>query len=147
VVAQDKDLPGTIRFAFEATRDLDPSYARSKTRAVAGLAVGLGREIAKTLAADSGGGALAIVAELPAFWSENRLGEMEIALSGDPTIRLDRCSECGDHATGGSGGRCAFNRSLLESIFRESLGTRARVEELECCKTGGTRCVFQLTFP
>jgi predicted hydrocarbon binding protein len=137
----DMELGETIRFAVKATKELDPSDFRSQRFAIAKLGVELGHEVAKSLGS---GEKRDVYGELASFWSRNGLGSMMLMQTAPAVIRLNRCLDCNAPGMGDSQFPCTFKSSLLETIFQDSLGTKVKVHELECCKRGGTGCVFRL---
>lgn len=137
----DRELAGTIRFAMKATKELSLSDFHSQATAVQKLGVELGHDVAKTLTSKKNKDLYVLLA---AFWNESGLGKMEVVQSDPKVIRLHHCYDCGTAKVGNLCVPCSFKRSLLETILQDALGTTVRVDELECCKSGGEGCVFRL---
>jgi predicted hydrocarbon binding protein len=137
----DTELAGTIRFALRATKELDSSEFRSQKKAVARLGVELGHEVVKSLAP---GMKKDVYRKLAWFWTEGGLGKMVLVQSNPLVIRLSGCLDCNTSRMGDTPVPCTFKRSLLETIFQDSLGTTVNIHELECCRSGGNGCMFRL---
>lgn len=137
----DRELAGTIRFAMQATKDLNLSDFRSQKSSVERLGVELGHELARVLLSRKNNDTYEALAS---FWNQSELGHMEITPARPPLIRLTNCHECGSYRPGADAAPCAFKRSLMETVFRDSVSPRATIEELECCKRQGEACVFRV---
>ncbi len=135
------ELAGTVRFAMRATKELDSSEFPSQKKAVATLGVELGHEVAKSLGSGMKKDAYR---KLASFWTEGGLGKMLLIQSNPVVIRLTGCLDCNTSRMGEVPVPCTFKRSLLETIFRDTLGARVNLHELECCRSGGNGCVFRL---
>ena len=137
----DIELAGTIRFAMKATRELDPSDFHSQKNAVAKLGVELGHEVARSLGRRE---KKDVYAELASFWLESGLGSIALIQSDPVVIKLSGCLDCNTSRMSDAAVPCTLKRSLLETIFQDSLGTAVNLHESECCRSGGNGCVFRL---
>jgi predicted hydrocarbon binding protein len=141
MVIPDMELAETIRFALTATKELHSSDFHSQKDAVARLGVELGHEVAKSLAS---GTKEDVYGKLARFWIDGGLGKMVLIQSNPVVIRLSGCLNCNSSKTRGAPVFCTFKKSLLETIFQDSLGESVSLHELECCRSGGYECVFRL---
>jgi predicted hydrocarbon binding protein len=140
MVIADRELAGTIRFAMKATKELDLLDFHSQEAAVAKLGVELGHDVAKSLVSQK---RKDTYAELATFWNESGLGSMVVVQTDPAILRLNGCYDCSSSRTRASPA-CSFKKSLIETIVQDSLGATVHAHELECCKSGGTGCVFRL---
>ncbi len=136
-----RELTGTIKFAMQATKDLKLSDSVSHQSEVEKLGAELGHEVSKILTSKKNKD---LFEALTLFWKQNGLGDIAITQADTLLVRLSDCYDCKGSGDGGQPAPCAFKRSLLESVFRDSLGADTIIEELECCKSGGTACLFRL---
>jgi predicted hydrocarbon binding protein len=141
VTIPGRELAETIRFAMEATKDLKPSDSQSHHSAIENLGAELGHEVARIVSSRKNKD---LLEALTSFWRQNGLGDMAITQTDPLVVRLSNCYDCKRPRDSGHPASCALKRSLLESTFRDSLGPDTRIEEVECCKTGGPACVFRL---
>ena len=139
MVTQERELAETIRFAMKATSNL-PEPSRT---AMDKLGAEVGHDVARSLASRK---RKETYSALVSFWNENGLGRMEVQEGASPRIRLTDCYDCNSVRSSGSKAPCAFKRSLLETILRDSVDSTAGLEELECCRSQGNACVFRLRF-
>jgi predicted hydrocarbon binding protein len=135
------ELAETIRFALKATKELESSEFHSQKNIVAKLGVELGHDVAGRLAP---GKKKEVYAELASFWIESGLGRMVLVQPDPLVIRLSGCSGCDAPTMRDAPVPCTLRRSLLETILQDTLGTKVKVKELECCKNGGAGCIFRL---
>lgn len=138
---QDGELADTIRFAMKATKELDLFDSPSRATAVEKLGVELGHEVARSLVSRKQEGIYTVLAS---FWSESGLGSMAAIQNNAAIIRLNNCLDRNLWRLGHAPAPCTFERSLLKTVFQDSLGARVHIDELECCKSGGPGCVFRL---
>jgi predicted hydrocarbon binding protein len=141
MITPDLELAETVRFALKATGEMDPPDFHSQEIAVASLGVELGHEVAKSLAS---GTEKSVYERLALFWTEGGFGKMTLVQSDPVVIRLKGCLDCDASRMGDAPVPCTFKKSLLETIFQDSLRTTVSLHELECCRTGGSGCVFRL---
>ncbi len=144
MMTPDRDLARSIRFAMQATKDLDLLSPQTEGTAVERLAMVFGHDVAKALFPKKKGSPSAVLEVLAPFWSENRLANIVFTRSDPETIKLYDCYDCDATRAGYPPRPCTFKKSLLETVFRDALGTKLHFDELECCKTGGAACVFRL---
>ncbi len=137
----DRELMGTIRFAMKATREMKNYDSRSKEVAVDRLGEELGHELARSLASSKHSN---IFSALASFWNESGLGRMTIVRIDPRIILLNNCYDCSPSRPGEAPSPCTFKTSLLRTTLQDSLGAPVQLDELECCKTGGTGCVFRV---
>ena len=135
------ELVGTIRFAMKATKEMGLYDSRSKETAVEKLGVELGHELARNLASS---GQTSIYMALESFWNDSDLGTMAVVEANPTMVILNNCYDCSVSRVGEPPTPCTFKKSLLKTIFQDSLGRPVHVDEVECCKNGGTGCIFRV---
>lgn len=129
---------------MQATKDLDLLSPQAEGTAVERLAMEFGHDVAKALFPKKKADAIAVLEVLAPFWGENQLANMVFTRSDPETVKLYGCYDCDATRVGYPPRPCTFKNRLLETVFRDALGTTVHFDELECCKTGGTACVFRL---
>jgi predicted hydrocarbon binding protein len=141
MVISDMELAETIRFAMKATRELDLKDFHLQKNAVSNLGAELGHEVAKRLATRKKKG---FYVELASFWNGSGLGNITVVQTNPIVIKLEGCYDCSISRMSESPLPCTFKMRLLETIFEDFLGATISAQEQECCKSGGTGCVFRL---
>jgi uncharacterized protein len=84
-----------------------------------------------------------LLAGLAEFWSEHRLGRLEVRSRSPLTLWVYDCFECADLPLLGRPA-CAFDLGMLRAIFFAHYGEDRSVEETECYAMGHDHCCFMI---
>jgi predicted hydrocarbon binding protein len=82
-----------------------------------------------------------LLGNLEKFWSEHRLGRIEVMSRSPLTIYVYDCFECQDLPLLGRPA-CAFDLGMLRALFFSHFGKEHAVEETECYAMGHDHCCF-----
>jgi predicted hydrocarbon binding protein len=85
-----------------------------------------------------------LLAGLERFWTDHRLGRLEVKSRSPLTLWVYDCFECVDLPLLGRP-VCAFDLGMLRAIFYAHYGEDRPVEEVECYAMGHDHCCFVIS--
>jgi len=134
------DQAESLRFALGASNEF--GWPATNPRAMNRLAEGLGHEVAKSAHAKNLKEAFTA---LTLFWEENDLGRLSFKVGKQAVIKMKHCYDCVGWRCGFTSVPCSFKTTVLRVALADMLGTEVKVAEVECCRTGGRGCTFNVT--
>jgi len=82
-----------------------------------------------------------ILEELSVFWSDHKLGDMNILRNDQTVISVINCYHCSKMPNVGKT-LCSMDEGIIEGVFLSKLKYNCRVREIECYGTGHNNCKF-----
>lgn len=79
--------------------------------------------------------------EIKQFWTQHKLGEIKIIQKNPLIFNVYGCYECSNMPNIGKT-LCAFDEGIFEAIFKQRLGKKVTVKEVECFGSGFDHCKF-----
>lgn len=143
--ALEKEQAAIIKLSMQTLKmhyGLNPGKFREPVRKIG---YQLGSELARILleqkkVSDVDG----VVNELAQYWLHYGIGEMHWVDRGEMLLAIQFCSDCLGRGYGAGYTICPFKEGLFEAVIQSKLGKNYHVEELECCGTQATNCLFKI---
>lgn len=145
--AAEKEQASIIKLSMQTLKmhyGLNPGKYREPVRSIG---YQLGSELAKLLPQQEQGKVADVddvVKGLAPYWMHYGIGEMYWVDKAEMLLAIQFCSDCLGRGYGAGYTICPFKEGLLEAVIKSKLRKNYHVEEVECCGTQATNCLFKI---